>query len=151
MSTLDNSRRCLNNSSTTEYFKNIVEEYNENKNRQICIDNCEEGGKMSPSIWGPKAWDFLHTLSFAYPDNPSEKEKESMFNFFNSLPDVLPCKMCAEHCRKNLSDIPPQVESKNSLSRWLVDFHNEVNRQNEKPIFKYEDVKSLYQSSTCNH
>ena len=74
-----------------------------------------------------------------------------MLNFFNSLPDVLPCKMCANHCRENLTKIPPQVQSKNSLSRWLVNFHNEVNRQNEKPIFKYEDAKTIYETKTCNH
>ena len=114
MSTLDNSRRCLNNSSTIEYFKNIIEKYSVDKNSQLCTDNCDEGGKMSPNVWGPKAWDFLHTLSFAYPENPTEKEKQSMLNFFNSLPDILPCKMCANHCRENLSSIPPQVDSRES-------------------------------------
>ena len=152
---LDSSRFSLINNTTLklvrENFNHVIITENYSMSKNTCKDSCDENGKMSPNVWGPKAWDFLHTLTFAYPHKPSKKEQESMLNFFNSLPDILPCKMCANHCRENLSDIPPQVESKESLTKWLVEFHNEVNIQNGKPKYEYENAVKIYGSPSCTH
>ena len=32
-------------------------------------------------IWGPPAWTFLHTITFNYPENPTNREKHNYFNF----------------------------------------------------------------------
>ena len=36
------------------------------------------------------------------------------------------------------------LDSRDSLSRWLVDFHNKVNERLGKPIMKYEEVAKEY-------
>ena len=104
---------------------------------------------MSREVWGPKAWDFLHTVTFGYPDNPTDKEKQDATNFFNSLPTMLPCKICSEHCKQNIKKIPPNVNSKKDLSMWLVNLHNEVNRQLGKgKIYTYDEISSKYMDAS---
>ena len=46
------------------------------------------------SIWGPALWHALHTISFNYPTNPTDKDKENYRDFMLSLVNILPCKYC---------------------------------------------------------
>lgn len=108
---------------------------------------------MKTSIWGPSAWTFLHAISFAFPDEPSEEHKEAALNLFSSLQLLLPCGDCCSHyCstfqRKELSQ---HLESKDTFSRWLVNFHNMVNKRLRKPDFSYEQAKQHYlnDEATC--
>ena len=39
---------------------------------------------MNPEVWGPPAWTFLHSITLAYPDNPSDIDKSNYENFFSS-------------------------------------------------------------------
>tara|TARA_Y100001970_G_C14101747_1_gene785845 strand:- start:176 stop:787 length:612 start_codon:yes stop_codon:yes gene_type:complete len=131
-----------------KFVEKMIDKYNENSSEKLATD---------PNVWGPKAWDFLHTVSFSYPNNPTNEQKTSAMNFFMALPDMLPCKLCGEHCRQNLNKNPPKVNNKDVLSRWLVDFHNLVNKHtNEKngtnkPDFSYEEAKKMYDSGVCFH
>lgn len=101
---------------------------------------------MEPNVWGPPCWFFLHTISFYYPDNPSFKDKNNFYNFFLNLENVIPCNVCRENYKKNLKEFPitPYLESKKSLIQWVVNLHNLVNRENNKPEWKVQDVTNLY-------
>ncbi len=99
---------------------------------------------MEPNIWGPGAWLFLHSITFQYPDNPTELDKENYKTFFESLQEVLPCPSCSEHYKNNLNKFPIRVESKDELIEWLIDIHNEVNVINNKEVLTYDQVKNNY-------
>ena len=101
---------------------------------------------MDPKLWGPHAWYFLHAITFYYPTNPTEDDKEHYRTFFNHLQWVIPCHQCQNHFKHNLTVVPltdDALSSRNSLVRWLIQFHNEVNRitnkktQNPKEMMKY--------------
>ena len=32
---------------------------------------------MEPEIWGPHAWQFLHSITLSYPDNPTFEDKNN--------------------------------------------------------------------------
>ncbi len=104
---------------------------------------------MDPKIWGPKFWFALHTITFNYSVNPDEEEKERVRNFFNSLEYILPCKLCrvnySHHIRQN--PIENQLNSRKDLVFWLIDIHNMVNVQNNKPKLSYEQVISIYEKA----
>ena len=102
---------------------------------------------MDPEIWGPHGWQFLHSITLSYPDNPSEKDKENHIQFFDKLKDVLPCEKCKLHFAKNLQTYPIEnhLENKESLFKWLVDIHNRVNVDNGKREYTYEEVTELYE------
>ena len=67
-------------------------------------------------------------------------------NFFKSLENVLPCEKCAYHYSKNLEKLPlePALESRDTLVRWLISVHNEVNKETGKREYTYEEVIDEY-------
>ena len=99
---------------------------------------------METNVWGPSAWKFLHTITFQYPENPTDIEKRKYYVFFNSLKDVLPCPNCREHYSEHFNKIPIQMESRKELIEWLIDIHNEVNQKNGKRVLQYEEVYKKY-------
>ena len=101
---------------------------------------------MKNSQWGPSAWLFLHSVSFQYPENPTDQDKNNYKIFFESLQNILPCPNCREHYQKNLKENPMNLESRESLIKWVIDLHNLVNQKNSKKEYSYDEVKDLYQS-----
>ena len=102
---------------------------------------------MDPIVWGPHSWYFLHSITLAYPDNPTDDDKTIHKNFFESLKDILPCDKCRVHFNQNLTTYPIEnhLENKESLFRWLVDIHNRVNVDNGKREYTYDKVTELYE------
>jgi len=102
---------------------------------------------MDPEIWGPHGWYFLHSITLAYPDNPTEDDKIYHKNFFESLKNILPCDKCRNHYDQNLITYPIEnhLENKESLFKWLVDVHNRVNIDNGKREYNYDEVTKLYE------
>ena len=101
---------------------------------------------MKNSQWGPSAWLFLHSVSFQYPENPTDQDKNNYKIFFESLQNILPCPNCREHYQKNIQENPMNLESRESLIKWVIDLHNLVNQKNSKKEYSYDEVKDLYQS-----
>lgn len=101
---------------------------------------------MDTRLWGPSAWDFLHTISFDYPEVPSPDDKKNMLIFLNSLSKVLPCSWCRKHFNETLKKNPPELQSRESFSRWFVDVHNSVNKRLKKPEYSYNDARKKYES-----
>ena len=110
---------------------------------------------MNPELWGECAWKFLHYVTFAYPDNPSEQDRTNYKNFFMQLVYVLPCKVCQLNYRKHIERLPltnRELSSKISLVKWLFNIHNEVNHSMGKPILGFEKFLALYQNkSKCKN
>jgi hypothetical protein len=102
---------------------------------------------MDPNVWGPHAWQFLHSITLAYPDNPTDNDKQHHSQFFDSLKNILPCDKCKNHFTHNLETYPIEnhLENKESLFRWLVDIHNRVNVINNKREYSYDEVTEIYE------
>lgn len=107
---------------------------------------------MNPAFWGPHAWIFLHSITMNYPKNPTEKDKQIYFDFFNQLKDILPCQKCAHHYGEHIKKHPinTALESRDSMIRWLIQIHNEVNEDLGKPQLSYEEVIQEYQNKFAN-
>ena len=37
---------------------------------------------MNSSIWGPHAWHFIHAVSFTYPLQPTQQDRENYYEFY---------------------------------------------------------------------
>jgi hypothetical protein len=101
---------------------------------------------MNPEIWGPKAWLFLHSITLAYPNNPTETDKNNYKVFFNTLQHVLPCQKCSYNFQNNFKNnsIDNHLDSKKSLVKWLIGIHNSINEENNKSIMTYDEVVKYY-------
>lgn len=109
---------------------------------------------LSPNIWGPHGWKFIHYVTLAYPiNNPDDETKKNYKNFFTMLQFVLPCKVCANHYAENLNKMPLTDEvlsSRENLVKWAIDIHNIVNVSKNKPIMKYEEaLKAIGTDEQC--
>lgn len=108
---------------------------------------------MAPRIaqWGASGWRFLHAVSFAYPDEPTFEERQRMFAFLWSVGHVLPCRRCRAHYESYLqahhltSASATALRDRTSLSRFVVDLHNDVNRRLQRSEFDYERVRYEYE------
>ena len=104
---------------------------------------------MLTSVWGPSMWHYLHTMSFNYPINPDNKTKKQYLNFFMSLQHILPCRYCRENFKKNIKSVPlnkTTMKNRDTLSKWLYNLHEEINRLlNKKSNLTYDDVRSRYE------
>jgi FAD-linked sulfhydryl oxidase len=106
---------------------------------------------MKTSVWGPSAWRFLHAVTFAYPDAPTEEQQAAARQLFQSLRQMIPCGDCCGHYCTEIQSHPPQVQSRDALSRWLVDLHNRVNARLGKPSYSYSVARAEYtqEESQC--
>tara|TARA_B100000963_G_C22370075_1_gene555499 strand:+ start:56 stop:523 length:468 start_codon:yes stop_codon:yes gene_type:complete len=101
---------------------------------------------MDNKIWGPYFWFTLHTITLAYPDNPTYHDKRRYNDFFVSVQYILPCPKCREHYKQHLDNFPISIslDNKESLVIWLFNLHNQVNISLKKPIMEYEAFKEKY-------
>ena len=101
---------------------------------------------MKTNIWGPSAWTFLHAVTFAYPDEPTEEHKQAALDLFKSLRILLPCGDCCNHyCREfEKNGVEAALGSRKELAKWLFDFHNLVNVRLGKPVFEWDQVVAHY-------
>ncbi len=98
---------------------------------------------MNPDIWGPPAWTFLHYVTTKYPECPSTEDKKHMRQFFTELGYVLPCFNCRDHYKTNITKRPltdTVLSSRQGLSEWLIDIHNDVNVATNKPTLTYAEA-----------
>jgi hypothetical protein len=94
--------------------------------------------------WGPILWKFLHACSFAFPKNPTKEESLAFDNLLNSLKKLVPCPECREHYCNYLEDSPPPNNDGEKIQKWLVDFHNSVNKRTGKPEISFDAAKNIH-------
>jgi len=102
---------------------------------------------MNVNKWGPGGWIFLHTLTFNYPLEPTEDDKQRYKNFFNSITDILPCKYCRESFKIYTKYLPIDqfLESREGITYWLYRIHNLINQKVFKPTFTFDHVVREYE------
>ena len=107
---------------------------------------------MDPKIWGPKLWFSLHTMTFNYPENPTEIDKRNYYDFFINLKNVIPCAKCSQHYGEHLENNPlsPNLDKKELFVKWLIDLHNDVNKSLNKRLYSYDEVIKIYKDHYRN-
>lgn len=101
---------------------------------------------MDPKIWGPKLWFTIHTIALNYSDNPTYQDKRNHEDFFNNLTFMIPCDKCRIHFKERLNKYPviQHLDNSDSLFRYTILLHNDVNEMLNKPKLSYEEVVKHY-------
>ena len=104
---------------------------------------------MIGSLWGPSFWNVLHTISFSYPDEPTNDDKKNYYTFYYNLQYILPCQHCRDNLKKNYKILPLTAEvfmNSDSLSKYVYKLHELINKElNKKSTLTYEDIKNKYE------
>ena len=101
---------------------------------------------MDSKVWGPHAWIFLHSVTMSYPENPTDRDKQNVYDFFQSLGNVIPCPVCKKHYQINLEQTPIKNNSRNELTYWLFDFHNKVNKSLDRKELSFDEFIKIYKN-----
>jgi hypothetical protein len=102
---------------------------------------------LDAEVWGGKGWFFLDSIVLAYPNNPTEKEKQQYKNFFYAIPTVGPCDKCRVHFGQFIEKYPLNdtiLQSKDNLILWLLSAHNNVKKINGQKKIKLSEFYEFY-------
>lgn len=100
--------------------------------------------------WGPSFWHALHTMSLVYPDRADAAQRKAAFDWIVAMGTLLPCPICASNWATETDELRTValreriLAGRASLSRYLVDVHNRVNRRIGKPILSYEEALAMH-------
>ncbi len=101
---------------------------------------------ITPKIWGPHFWMFFHIITTKYPEKPSELDKLMARGLINSIPYILPCKICKRHFKTNIANFPlndNDISSRDKFIKWFIDFHNIVSISLKKTTMTNQNISSL--------
>lgn len=109
----------------------------------------KSGDGMLTAVWGPSLWHSLHAISFNYPINPSNEEKNKYKSWVKSLKYVLPCKYCRVNLVKNFKQLPltaKNMKNRETFSRYIYNLHELINKMLGKQSgLTYCDIKERYE------
>lgn len=118
------------------------------KNTFTLNDYSSKDGMLT-NVWGPALWHVLHIMSFNYPIEPCEEDKQQYMHFIINLQYTLPCKYCRINLKKNLLELPLTTEhmkNRASFSKYVYDLHELINTMlNKKSGLTYEMVRERYE------
>jgi hypothetical protein len=104
--------------------------------------------------WGPILWKILHGLAEKYGKTKLYNDEINMWKkLFPFTADIIPCDICRAHFKEYLLANPvtsffslPSTEAATSIQRWFWQLHNEINIENSKPTFPFQDLAATYGS-----
>jgi len=93
-----------------------------------------ENEGLFTTIWGPAMWESLHNISFNYPHNPTQEDKDNYYKFFISIGNILPCCTCRNSYKKHICEDGTKCtydcfQNRETLTKWLFNFHHMVNKK----------------------
>lgn len=104
--------------------------------------------KKGRDFWGSATWTAIHSMAVTYTPDGAHAYKA----FIYSLTQILPCKSCREHLKRNLAEMPIEdyLSNNSDLFLWTYMLHDRVNVQvsREHKVKKvsppYDDIKAFY-------
>lgn len=88
-------------------------------------------------LWGPLGWMTLHSVSFIYPEEPTQAEKHIVEKFLEMFGETISCNSCKSHFKiiKTIykSLYPNYLDSRQNFALFVFRAHNTVNRRIDKP------------------
>ena len=83
-------------------------------------------------VWGPVMWASLHNIAYGAPKVPDASTPDYR-SHLKAVMAILPCKECSKHALEHFARYPPADNSRATLTKWVHDFHNRVNKRLGKP------------------
>lgn len=125
-------------------------------------DSSNANNGLITKIWGPHLWTSLHAITFGYPLEPTQTQKEDYRVFFTSIKNVLPCRYCRDSYESFLTNdnekdtwlTDNDLQNRESLTKWFVRVHDRVNKKLDVEYkVSYDDVVKRYEAyrAKCVH
>lgn len=101
---------------------------------------------ISPDIWGPSTWTFLHLIVLSEPETLDTSRLQYYKTLFTVLQELLPCQKCRNHLTTNMGKLKDlsSIKTKRELFDWTVELHNLVNQITNKRTYELEEAFQLW-------
>lgn len=99
---------------------------------------------------GRATWLVLHSMAAYY--DPAKNRRVAL-NFHQALAALYPCKPCSREYMLEIvqrTDLPLALASRTSYERWTCDFHNRINAQLGKPVYRFKAISEQLQFYQCH-
>ena len=108
------------------------------------------GDGMLTAVWGPSLWHYLHIMSFNFPNDPTNLQKQKYKQLIENLKYTLPCKYCRINLVKNLKVLPLKechFKNRKTFSYYIYKLHEHINEMlGKKSGLSYEQVRQRYEN-----
>lgn len=96
--------------------------------------------------WGTTIWELIHVLTIKVKNCLYEEIKNDLVFQIFYIFKILPCNYCYIESLYYFTNPVLQINftNKSDLIKMFVDFHNHVNKCNNKPIYSYDNVYKTY-------
>ena len=101
---------------------------------------------MDPKIWGRSMWQSMIHIAQAYPQQPTEQQKNQYGLFYLNLANVLPCYSCQKNYQKHLNRLPIKLSNRDSLLKWIHQIHNLTLIDMNRSTINFTDFINKYTS-----
>jgi hypothetical protein len=102
---------------------------------------------MQTIKWGPGLWVGLHCMTYNYPLEPTQSDKDHYKIFFDYLQYMLPCIYCRQSYTTYLNYLPIDkfLNDRHGVTYWLYSLHNLVNQKLQKPMIDFTECCVQYE------
>jgi hypothetical protein len=110
--------------------------------------------KLELKTLGPIVWGAAEIYAQLYPWVPSAEAKQKATDFFKEdgeITKMLVCNICKSHYNEHARNNFPNVESRETLIKWVLNAHNQVNKRNGKSQWTYNQVNESYWGKGWRH
>lgn len=95
--------------------------------------------------WGEPTWYLFHALAEKVKEERFQAIRGELLNTIYVICKNLPCPLCANHATQYMNAINfNTIQTKQDLIDLLWNFHNEVNKKKNFPVFPYEQLSEKY-------
>lgn len=95
--------------------------------------------------WGEPTWYLFHALAEKVKEERFQAIRGELLNTIYVICKNLPCPLCANHATQYMNAINfNTIQTKKDLIDLLWNFHNEVNKKKNFPVFPYEQLSEKY-------
>lgn len=129
-----------NNSSNTIFNNNSNNSNNSNNYNNNALPRTQEQINIQKQSLGSCSWTFLHAFAATFPKKPTLQEQVKARQFIKLFSEFYPCKYCAEDFQEYIEEYPPEATSREALSYWMCEAHNNVNVKIGKPTMDCTEI-----------
>lgn len=87
---------------------------------------------MSTYVWYSTFWKMIEIVLLQYPNNPNEKQKIAMYQFFESLKELIPCNSCKDHYKFFIKFYPVNVNTHQNVENWVNALKKSIGENKQK-------------------
>ena len=103
--------------------------------------------RLTLDVWGPAAWQTLHSFAHALPETLDDTEQYEVKQFLHSFATFLPCSRCGKHFSEFLHQNERTRDcfaTRHNIVSLLNDCHNDVNRRRGKRQYTLDEHYGIY-------